>query len=188
MNRTVLWTLTHTYQIPYGKGQRFGDHAPTLVQALLGGWKFDGVTTLESGLAFSPTDSNGSTLNADFAQRPDVVLGTPLYPANQGRYLWFNPAHFQTPPVCCVWGNAGAGTLRGPGLFNLDWALGKEFVFRTPLNRESTRLEFRWETFNTFNHANLALPNSDVNSSTVGQIFNTQSPMRQMQFELHLRF
>ncbi len=188
LNRTIVWTLTHTYQIPYGKGQRFGAHAPALMQALLGDWKFDGVTTVESGLAFSPTDSNGSTLNADFGQRPNVVLGTPLYPATQNRYSWFNPGHFQTPPVCCVWGNAGDGTLRGPGLFNVDWALGKEFVFPTPLNRESTRLEFRWETFNTFNHANLGLPNSDINSSTVGQIFGTQTGMRQMQFVLHLRF
>jgi len=188
LNRTFVWTMLHTFQLPYGKGQRFGSNASGIVQALLGDWKFDGVTTLESGLAFSAADSNSSTLNADFGQRPNVVLGTPLYPTTQSRSLWFNPAHFQTPPVCCVWGNAGAGTLRGPGLFSADWALGKEFVFPTPLNRESTRLEFRWETFNAFNHANLSLPNSDVNSSTVGRIFNIQTPMRQMQFVLHLRF
>lgn len=188
LNRTLVWTMMHTFELPYGRGRHFGSNAPRIVDAVLGGWKFDGVTTVESGLAFSAGDSNGSTLNADFGQRPDVVLGTPLYPTNQNRYLWFNPAHFATPPVCCVWGNAGAGTLRGPGLFTADWALGKEFAFATPLNREATRLEFRWEMFNAFNHANLALPNSDVNSSTAGQIFNIQGPMRQMQFVLHLRF
>ncbi len=188
MNHTVVWTLMHTYQLPYGKNQRFGSHAPAIIQAVLGDWRFDGVTTAETGLALSPSDSNSSTLNADFGQRPNVVLGTPLYPATQSRNLWFNPAHFATPPVCCVWGNAGAGTLRGPGLFTANWALGKEFVFATPLNREATRLEFRWETFNAFNHANLANPTTDINSVNVGKIFNIQTPMRQMQFVLHLRF
>jgi hypothetical protein len=155
---------------------------------VLGGWKFDGITTVESGLALSPTDSDSRTLNADFGQRPNLVPGVSLYPAVQTRAQWFNPAAFQTPPVCCVWGNAAPGILRGPGLADADWSLGKEFTFKTPLNSEATRLEFRWENFNVFNRTNFGGPVTDMNNPLFGRISSLTGTMRRMQFVLHLRF
>jgi hypothetical protein len=188
LNRAVVWTLTHTLELPYGRGRRFGSNAPGFLQWSLGGWKFDGFTTVESGLAISPTDSNNSTLNADFGQRPNRLPGVPLYPAVQSRTLWFNPDAFQHQPVCCVWGNAAPGIMRGPGLASADWALGKQFSFKTPLNRELTRLEFRWENFNFFNRTNLGQPVNDINNPLVGRISSVAAPMRRMQFVLHLRW
>ncbi len=79
LNQAVVWTTTHSFQVPYGKGQRFGANANAVTQTLLGGWTFDGVTTLQSGLALSPTDSNGTSLNADWGQRPNRVSGVSLY-------------------------------------------------------------------------------------------------------------
>lgn len=71
---------------------------------------------------------------------------------------------------------------------NADWALWKEFSFPTVLNHESTRLEFRWEVFNSWNNANLANPVSTVDSRTAGRITSLLAgyPMRRMQFGLHL--
>src|SRR5258708_10123023 len=126
--------------------------ATGFVQAAVGEWKFDGFTPLESGLALSPTDSDNRTLNADFGQRPNLVQGVSRYPVSQTRAQWFNPAAFATPPVCCVWGNAAPGILRGPGLANAHWSLGNEFTFKTHLNSELTRVELRWANFNSFNH------------------------------------
>jgi hypothetical protein len=188
MNRAVVWTLTHTAQVPYGVGRRWGSNAKGFMQAALGGWKFDGVTTMESGLALSPTDSDTRTLNADFGQRPNVVPGVSVYPTDHSRFQWFNPAAFSTPAVCCVWGNAGVGIMRGPGLANADWSFGKEFTFKTPLNADTTRMEFRWENFNTFNHANLGGPVVDTNNPLFGRISSLNGTMRRMQFVLHLRF
>jgi hypothetical protein len=188
LNQAVVWTTTHSYQIPYGKGQRFGADAGALRQALLGGWVFDGVTTLQSGLALSPTDSNGTTLNADWGQRPNRVPGISFYPKSKNRHLWLNAAAFQTPPVCCVWGNAHPGIMRGPAYYDADWSFGKVFGFKTPLNPELTHLEFRAEGFNVFNHTNLAEPINDVNNPLYGVITGIQGNMRSLQADLHLRW
>jgi hypothetical protein len=78
--------------------------------------------------------------------------------------------------------------MRGPAFYNADWSFGKVFGFKTPLAAEDTRLEFRMEAFNAFNHTNLGQPNNDVNNPQYGMIFGTQEDMRRLQFELHLRF
>jgi Carboxypeptidase regulatory-like domain len=187
LNQAVVWTTTHSVVVPYGKGQRYGGNAGVIAQTLLGGWTFDGLTSLQSGLALSPTDSDSSTLNADFSQRPNRVQGTPLYPKGQNRNMWLNPAAFVTPPVCCVWGNAHPGTMRGPGYFDLDWSLGKIFTFKTPLN-EATNLQFRTEAFNLLNHTNLGSPVNDINNPQYGLITSIAGNMRNLQFELHLRW
>jgi hypothetical protein len=188
LNQAVVWTTTHSILIPYGKGQRWGANANALAQTLLGGWTFDGLTTLQSGLSLSPTDSDSSTLNADFAQRPNRILGVPLYPRNKGRNQWLNPAAFETPPDCCVWGDAHPGIMRGPYYFDLDWSLGKIVTFKTPLN-ESTNLQFRVEAFNLLNHTNLGWnPVNDINNPQFGLINYINGTMRNLQFELHLRW
>jgi hypothetical protein len=174
-NRAVEWTLTHSVQVPYGHGRRYGANAPGVVEAVLGGWKLDGLTTVGSGMARSPTDGYTATLNAGFSQRPNRVSGVPMYPDEQTPARWFNPAAFAHVPVCCAWGDAGAGILRGPGLASVDWSIGKEFRFS-----ERTQLEFRWENFNIFN--------TDINSVNVGRITALTSSMRRMQFGLHLRW
>ncbi len=188
LNRAVVWTTTHTLQIPYGRGRAFGSHVNSLVDAALGGWSFDGVTTIESGLALSPTDSDSTTLNADFAQRPNRVVGVSFYQKAKNRNGFLNPAAFQTPPVCCVWGNAHPGTMRGPALYNADLSLGKAFQIKMPFYAEPTSLEARWENFNALNHTNLGSPVNDINNPQYGQIFNAQTDLRRMQFDLHLRF
>jgi len=193
-DRADAWILTHIWQLPYGNGLRYGSNATGIKKALLGGWEFNGFTTVETGFHFSPVLSDNSTLNADFSQRPDRVPGVPYYPAHKSATLWYNPAAFAAPPACCIWGNAGRGTLVGPGFSGADWAFFKEFTFKTPLNRERTSLQFRWENFNFFNKANLGLPNNATDSSTAGVITGLESPgtqfgyapMRRMQFGLRL--
>lgn len=68
-----------------------------------------------------------------------------------------------------------------PPLFTADWSLGKKFALTEPYN-----LQFRWEIYNAFNRTNLALPDGAADSGTAGKIFDVASPMRNMQFGLHL--
>src|SRR5581483_1199019 len=201
-DRAAVWTLTHNWQLPYGPGLRWGSSATGLKKVLLGGWQFNGVTIVEDGFALSPILGNGSTLNADWGQRPDRIPGAPLYPANPTTAQWFNPSAFEPPQFpgqsvqCCRWGNAARGSIRGPGMIGTDWALWKEFRFSTPLNREGTVLQFRWENFNALNHAPLGEPNMTVDSSTAGEITSLQgtflkansTTMRRMEFTLRLQF
>jgi hypothetical protein len=67
-----------------------------------------------------------------------------------------NPAAFITP-LKGVWGNSGRNNLRGPGLFQVDVGLEKQFRFG-----ERNNLEFRAEAFNIANRANFAVPDLSV--------------------------
>ena len=182
LNRAVVWTTTHNVDIPFGEGKKWGSSAPAVAQIALGGWKFSGMTTINSGLSLSATDSYAAGLNADFSQRPDRVPGVSFYPQSKNRKQWLNPAAF-TQPAQYTWGNLHPGTMRGPAYYSFDWAFGKQFVLH-----ESTTLQFRWENFNLFNHTNLALPNSDINNPLFGQVTNIQDSMRRMQMALNLRW
>ncbi|PYS15902.1 MAG: hypothetical protein DMG17_13285, partial [Acidobacteria bacterium] len=97
-----------------------------------------------------------------------------------------------TVPLAGTFGNAGRSTFRGPGLFNLDTSLFK----RIPI-RESVTLQFRAEAFNVLNHVNFAFPNQVVflgnsanygYSESAGEITNTATASRQIQFALKLLF
>lgn len=202
-DRAAVWTLSHNWHLPYGQGLHYGSNATGLKKWLLAGWQFNGVTIVEDGFALSPTMASGSTLNADWGQRPDRIPGVPLYPANKTTAKWFNPAAFEAPVFdggqgvqCCRWGNAARGSFRGPGLFGTDYALWKEFVFRTPLNKEDTRLQFRWENYNALNHAPWGEPDTNIDDATAGLISSLQgtslkansTAMRRMEFTLRLQF
>ena len=77
-----------------------------------------------------------------------------------------------------------------------QWAFWKEFRFSSPLNREDTLFQLRWENYNIFNHAVLGNPNMTIDSSLAGQITSLGGygggygyvPMRRMQFTLRLQF
>lgn len=189
IDRAIVWTTMHTIELPYGPGHRFGASASGLSSLALAGWQFSGVTSIESGLAFTPTVSSNVSLNGDYTQVPDVVSGANFYDVagGQSRAQWYNPAAF-TIPMCCRPGTASTGMLRGPGIVNADWALWKQFTFHTPLNSEATKLDFRWEVFNAWNDTNLNNPVATVDSRTAGRISSLMAgfPMRRMQFGLHL--
>ena len=147
------------------------------------GWQFNGITTMESGLPFSPTLNNNASLNSDTSLRPDIV-SDPLGGISQSRNQWFNAAAYAVP-AAYTFGGAARNSLRGPDLFSADWSLSKNFTVR-----ESYHLQFRWEVYNAFNRTNLGLPDSAVDSGTAGKIFDILSGptlgMRNMQFGLRL--
>ena len=202
----AVWQTTHIWNLPYGPGLRWGSNATGIAKAVLSGWNFNGVTIVQSGQAMTPRMTNNATGNDDYGgQKPDRVPGVALYNATKTTADWFNLAAFQAPqfpgqPVqCCRFGNTARGTLRGPGYLMTTWSFGKDFSFKTPLNREATLLQFRWENYNFFNHANWGVPNLNVDTALGGRITTLAGagaqatglgyvPMRRMQFTLRLQF
>ena len=187
-NRAVVWVLSHNWELPFGKGRMFGSNASAALDAIIGGWQFNGVTTLESGFAFSPTGTT-STHNGDFGNRPDRTGDGKL--SNPTRDKWFDVSAFQSGPYG-IWGNAGRGILRGPPLVGTDWSLWKEFRFK-----EDLRLQIRWENFNFINFTNLGPPVSNITAPNAGSINGLAGstsvnpvtvPMRRMQFGLRMVF
>ena len=110
------------------------------------------------------------------------IIGSPGV-SNPSANLWFNPAAYTEPQQAYRDGTASRNSLRGPNQYVADWSLAKTFAIA-----ETKALEFRWETFNSFNHPNLGLPNGTIDVSGAGQITSTAVPMRQMQLGLHFSF
>jgi hypothetical protein len=181
-DRKHAFTLIHNWDLPFGKGRRYLANTSKAVDTLAGGWRLSGITTIYSGLAFTPMLSNAPSVNADFNYfRPDII-GNP-HVSHPDATLWFNPAAYTLPQAPFRNGDATKGSLRGPGFAVFNLSLAKEFLIV-----EGKTLELRWENFNAFNHVNLALPGNQVDTSSAGQITATSNPMRQMQLGLHLRF
>jgi len=65
--------------------------------------------------------------------------------------------------------------------YNENVSLAKSFSFT-----EDFRLDFRWEMFNVFNRHIFALPNTNLNNNTFGQVTSTVGEARQMQVGLKL--
>jgi hypothetical protein len=110
------------------------------------------------------------------------VVGNPVV-SNRTRDLWFNPAAFSEPQEPYCNGDARRDSLSGPNLYVSNMSISKNLL---PL--ESKSLDFRVEAFNVFNHVNLGIPNSTIDSFGAGQITNVQVAMRQMQVALHFQF
>jgi outer membrane receptor protein involved in Fe transport len=181
-DRTHMLSLANVWQIPYGHGQRWGSNSRKALDLILGGWSLSGITTLDSGLPFTPYVSNTASVNADFnAVRADII-GNP-HVAHPSTAEWFNPAAYTDPQQPYRDGTAARGSLWGPAECVFNLALAKTFVIS-----EHKTLEFRWENYNAFNIDNYGLPNSVIDVAGAGVITYSQTPMRQMQFGLHFRF
>ena len=145
--------------------------SPTLLREIAGGWQINGIGTVSSGLPFTVTsgvDNSFSGLGEDHADQVQVDAGLPSgRPIGQKLLEWFNTSAFTTNAIG-TFGNAGRNILRGPGLFDIDASLFKNFPIKESLN-----LQFRAEFFNILNHPNFPVPNSDVSSPQFGQILPT---------------
>ena len=171
------------YTLPVGKGQAI-DFNNSVANFALGGWKVNGIFTIQSGLPFTPTLAS-SVSNAG-GSRPDALRDAKL--ENPDRAKWFDTS-FNTQgaawgqPALFTFGNAARNTVRGPGRTNLDFSLFKDF----PLN-ERFNLQFRAEMFNIFNTPQFGLPNSSIGNPSAGIITSIVGNPRQMQMGLRLSF
>jgi hypothetical protein len=192
-NQDIRHTLTVNwiYELPFGSGRRHLNDGGVLGH-VFGGWQFSGLLQARTGRPLTITVNRSSADLPDgnnSAQRPDIVPGVDPIPSKQTPEQWLNSAAFAVP-ARGTWGNSGRNTLRGPGLFQVDLALQKSF----PIAGDRS-VDFRWEAFNAFNHANLANPNTNLSSGvSFGRITGPLNlgygtgTARQMQFMLRLNF
>jgi len=160
-----------------------------VVSYILGGWQMSGITSVESGSPFTIISSKGNSLSPGYGTGTDRGQLVPGVDPNlsglsrsQEIVQYFNKAAYTDPPLGGR-GNVGRNTLRGPGLGNVDFMIGKIFPIR-----ERVRLQFRSEFFNFLNRPNLANPVADVASGAFGQIQSTVTGPRILQFGLKLQF
>jgi hypothetical protein len=124
--------------------------------------------------------ANGGILS----YRPNIIgdLTVPSSERTPTNYLNRNAVAIPTDRSQ-PFGSAGRNIVRGPAFFQADLGLHKQFA----LFSETTRLEFRAEAFNVFNHSNFFAPDTNVSNSTFGTL-RTAFPAREIQFALKLYF
>ncbi|HLM82983.1 MAG TPA: TonB-dependent receptor [Terriglobales bacterium] len=192
--RRHRWLTTSLYEIPIGRGKRFGGTMSRALDAVIGNWQTTGILLIESGPYLTPvygggTDPSGTNANANgnAGQRPDRVCnGNLSHPTAAG---YFEASCFVIPASNIGrFGNAGVGILRGPGTVNLDAGLAKIF----PIT-EKVRLRFEATSVNALNHGNLGIPDLNIaNTSDFGVIHSSQTSegegARTIQLGLRLTF
>jgi hypothetical protein len=161
-NRSQVLVLNYVYDVPF-----FRHASSSFLRTGLGGWKLSGITSFFTGQPVSISCgetgySNGvgrgmqcNTLGPLKIQKGVDRTDTEFGPTP----TWFNPAMLQQPYLsqyssngeAGMFGYEGRNVLTGPGRNNFDLALLKDF--QTPwFKGEHSSLQFRLETFNTFNH------------------------------------
>ena len=170
------------YELPFGKGRSIGSGLPAFLRAPISGWETTGIITLQSAPPFTVTTSTDIS-NTGGNNRP-FQIGDP-HLANPTPTSWFNTAAFSIaqPAGTYSYGNVGRNTLRGDGTQNIDIGLFRNFSIT-----EKVGLQFRTEVFNVMNHANFGLPVRDFSSSSFGQVTQTSTSSRQIQFGLKILF
>jgi hypothetical protein len=135
---------------------------------------------LEAGNYFTPVLANNASLNSTIGLRPDQISSASV--SNPSRSRWFNPAAYAVPALY-TYGNAGKGSLAGPGFATVDMSLAKAIAVT-----ERAKLELRWDIFNAFNRTNLGNPNNAVDTSTAGVISGIVDFKRRMQVGARVTF
>jgi hypothetical protein len=197
LNANWVWDL------PYGRGRRWGSSAKGFINGIFGGWGFNGLYRWTSGFPFSVEAGNGWA--TDFELQGSSVLAGPKPKTGVFFDSSGNPTVFRNPQsITCACAPATAGNttfrasypgeagqrniFRGPGFFGIDAGLSKMWNVG-----EQKTVRFAWEVFNVTNSVRF-----DAAGSLIGQtlvnitgfgIFNTQlTQPRVMQYSLRFAF
>ena len=179
LDRTHRLAMSGIWELPVGRGRRFGGSLPVLLNHAIGGWQLNGVVTRQSGPALG---FGNAIFTGDFK---NIVLPKDQRTAER----WFNidagfnrvsgqqlDRNIRTMPL-------RFSGIRGDGQARWDYSIIKNF----PAG-ETVKIQFRAEVFNAWNHANFNAPNTTPANSAFGQITSTSSDARTWQFALKLTF
>jgi hypothetical protein len=201
-DRTHYFVQSYVYELPFGKGKRFADSGPAAW--VLGGWQLNGILSIASGVpldfagnsAILKAPGNNNTLNW-FGPGPIQVTK-----GNGRDATWFNPTicNFAATPTrplvtsqCFAqpgagnggqpeFGNLGKNVLTGPGFWNLDASIFRNFQIK-----ERFKLQFRAEAFSVANTPQWNNPSTDINSANFGRITGAGGA-RSMQLAAKVQF
>jgi hypothetical protein len=182
-------TASVTYNLPFGKGKQFGGDWSGPVNAVLGNWEVDVIEKITSGFPLFVVDGNRSGTNFQWngnsLNRPNQICNPKSgHPTIK---KWFNTECFAEAPDGQL-GNANRAPLYGPDFVNTDFS----FIKHIPIG-ETVNVDFRAEFFNLFNHPQFYLPGDgtsmqNIDSPTLGVVFDTVNNPRLIQFALKVNF
>ncbi|PYV05443.1 MAG: hypothetical protein DMG26_05280 [Acidobacteria bacterium] len=176
---------------------------------ILGGWQFSGLISAVSGLLVGASATGGGGMSADSAslnatgnnQRPDLIGPIKITKNIGPGTTWFDPTAFAgvtNSPLTPTqrFGTSPFYPFHGPGLFNMDAALSRDFKLSERFNFQLRAQAVNFTNTAYFNNPNVScgtyssatLPCNNITSGTFGQVTSTNSLARegldQRQFEI----
>jgi hypothetical protein len=168
------------WELPFGRGRRFGPNMPAALNFFAGGWQFNGVMQRQSGPALAWGD-----VWSLFTGNPDDVK---LSKDQRSVDSWFNiNAGFNRNSAQQLASNIRYSPWRFSGLRADGQARWDFSIFKNFLIRELVTAQFRAEVVNAWNHPNLMTPDMTPTSSTFGMI-TSQDATRTWVMSLKLSF
>ena len=170
------------YDLPFGRGRKFGADMNRGLDLLIGGWRFNSLVNFRQGLPYHVSVSGdiANVGNPGTYMRANLV-GDPA-PSNPTPEVWLNKAAFAAPDQF-TFGNLGRNVLRPDKVYRFDLSLFKEFRVT-----ERVSFELRAEAFNAFNSTMFSAPDSNLASVRFGLVTATQVPPREFQMGLKVMF
>jgi len=189
------------YNMPFGKGQKYGASWNKATDLVLGGWNLNFFENAHSGFPVTVFASTANTGGITPRGNVRAMAYQPFTIPSQTVDQFFGPVSANGASIFCAagvnngscafgvpangtLGSAGVGTLRAPSFFNLDLSIGKKFNIK-----EKQYVDFRMEMFNAFNHASWGAPGRDIgNPGAFGQITGQVQNPRNIQMGLKYFF
>jgi hypothetical protein len=182
------FVTSFVYDLPFGKGRRFGSGWSGPLDRTLGGWQVNGIVTFQSGLPLIITQGVNNTNLFSPSQRP-TWNGADANMSGRTKdekiQQWFDTSAFSVTPAF-RFGNTPRvmPNLRGDGVKNLDLSLFKNNYF----NEGRWNAQLRLEAFNVLNRVQFGLPNTQVGNSSFGIVSAQANAPRQVQLAMKLLF
>ncbi len=163
-DRTHVVSVTAVWELPVGRGKLLGSSFKGPLNAIVGGWTLNGISTYQTGEPFSVmsgvyTASNGHTSRAALVgAMPEMKLQQ--LPGIAGPSFFADSSAFQFPEL----GSTGMGRnlFTAQAYYNLDLGITKNFKLTERVN-----MDFRMEMFNALNHPNFDNPRDASTGSPV---------------------
>ena len=183
LDRRQVFSGNYEYKLP------FFNHADGLTKSVLGGWEISGTVISETGIPWfgnvAPSGSYGDTvgLGGDYSIRPNLT-GKPVYTKAKttvgavSGYQYVSSTGFSKPVASWLggpnlgFGNMGKDAVVGAGRTNFSTAVYKSFALG-----EAAHVEFRADSFNTFNHTQFnGLSDTNPQNADFGFVNSAQDP------------
>ncbi|MBL8227857.1 MAG: TonB-dependent receptor [Bryobacterales bacterium] len=161
------FTLSGAYELPFGPGKRFFSGSSSLMQRLMGGWQLNGIYIAQGGV---PLTVGGAQSLGRSAKLENPTVGR-----------WFDTTAFRQLETLEQVGTSRLPDVRSAGKNNVDLS-----VYKTTQITEVLKLQFRVESFNTFNRPEYSSPATSFGVANFGVVTSTNTFARQLQFGLKL--
>ncbi len=179
----ALFDVRHRFVLSFGYEFPRLKTSNLATRMVLGGWQMNGIVQAQTGFPFTVIEANNVSLTS-LTNRPNAVCD-----ANSGGLRipasWFNTSCFARLTLAAnagQLGNAGRGTVTGPGFTSTDLSLFKNFPIR-----ERSQVQFRAEAFNLLNQARFSNPGNSIGTPLFGAV-SAAADGRVMQFAVKISF